>query len=107
MFFIDGDHSYHGVYQDTINIYAKRPEDSFIVWHDFKNVYGFNSEVVCAVQDALGEAFSNVYVTDNNICGVYIPLKYRDTFPLHEFGYTEERQKLYTYDTVLSMTNFE
>lgn len=103
LYFIDGDHSYQGVYSDTKNIFKNKKEDSIVVWHDFKiprNQY--NAEVVTAVYDALQEDFDNVYVVDNNLCGIYIPnhrIK-EFNFMLCERKYIENAP-LYTYDVVL------
>lgn len=97
LFFIDGDHTYDGVYVDTRNIFENRKEDSIVVWHDFKvgrNEY--NPVATRAVYDALGDDFQNVYVTDNNICAVYIPKKYRECFKLTRLKY-ETNRKLVTY----------
>lgn len=102
LYFIDGDHSYRGVFSDTKNIFNTRKKDSIVVWHDFKsggNVY--NSDVVGAVRDVLKEDFKNVYVTNNNLCGVYIPEKYRDKILLREMKY-EENATLYTYDLLIN-----
>lgn len=102
LYFIDGDHSYQGVYHDTKSIFANKKEDAIVVWHDFKTGQNaYRTEVVRAVYDALGEEFGQVYVTDNNICGIYIP-KSR----MNEFGFMvyerkyEENAPLYTYNLV-------
>lgn len=74
LYFIDGDHSYQGVYSDTKNIFSNRKEQSIVVWHDFKlGQNEYRAEVIKAVYDALGKDFDNVYVTNNNVCGIYIP----------------------------------
>ena len=59
-------------------------------------------DVVKAVSDVLGNEFENVYVTDNNMCGIYIPnhrIK-EFNFMLCERKYIENAP-LYTYDVVL------
>lgn len=101
LYFIDGDHSYKGVLNDTKNIFDTRKKDSIVVWHDFKlpgNEY--NTDVIQAVKDALKDDFKNVYVTNNNMCGIYIPQKYAKTIPLRELKY-EEDAPLYTYDVLM------
>lgn len=101
LFFIDGDHRYDAVYSDTKNIFSIRKEESIVVWHDFKigrNQY--NAEVVQAVADVLGDDFRNVYVTDNNVCGIYLPDCYKDRFKTIINEYTESGD-LYVYDTML------
>lgn len=104
LFFIDGDHSYNGVYCDTKNIFRIRNEDSFVVWHDFKQT-GEYGELVLGVKDSLGELFQNVYITSNNFCAVYIPDKYKCQFPLikREYASYEEKKPLYVYDTVMQI----
>lgn len=103
LYFIDGDHSYQGVYTDTNNIFAAKKEDAVVIWHDFKILRNqYNSEVIKAVKDALGDKFDNVYVTNGNICGIYLPPKYQSLFMLRERKF-EESAPLYTYD--LSLKN--
>ena len=68
LYFIDGDHSYNGVYWDTKNVFQNKKEDAVVVWHDFrKSASQYNVDVVKAVSDVLNEEFENVYVTNNNI----------------------------------------
>ena len=100
LYFIDGDHSYAGVYCDTKNIFDHKKEDAIVVWHDFKNGNQYNVDVVKAVSDVLGNEFENVYVTDNNMCGIYIPKCRKFEFSLHRRRY-EENAILYTYDVEL------
>ena len=90
LFFIDADHSYTGVYNDTKNVFKFRKKDSFVIWHDFEVMNWQNSGTTApAVKEALGEKFKNVYLIDNrsNICGIYIPEKYQGDFEYHEVIY--------------------
>lgn len=100
LYFIDGDHSYRGVYCDTKNIFKHKKKSSIVVWHDFKNDNPMitTSEVALAVKDAIGDEFQNVYCIDNNMCGIYIPPKYQKDFFLKSDGWTEDRQELYIYE---------
>lgn len=101
IFFIDGDHRYEAVYSDTKNIFDYKKEKAIVVWHDFRNTsFQYRGDVICAVRDALGERFKNVYVTDRNLCGFYLPDEYIRDFELHELRY-EKDGELYTYDVVL------
>ena len=52
------------------------------------------------VQEILGNDFTNVYETNNNLCGIYLPDKYKDYFPIYRRveGQTES---LYVYDTII------
>lgn len=103
LYFIDGDHRYEAVYNDTKNIFLNKKENAIVVWHDFKYTdTRYKAGVVNAVHDVLGDAFDNVYVTDNNACGIYIPPNRIDEFGfiMHE-GIYEENAPLYTYDVTL------
>lgn len=101
LYFIDGDHSYEGVPQDTQNVFANKKQSAIVVWHDFKcSRNEYNTPVIQGVSDAIGEEFSKVYVTDNNLCGIYLPEKYRTIFPMNHLHYTE-KDPLYTYDVML------
>jgi len=102
LYFIDGDHSYEGVYSDTKKVFETRDENSIVIWHDFKMALEYRTSVVKAVRDVLGSDFENVYVTDNNICGIYIPEYLKECFKIYEKKY-EENRRLYTYDTALSL----
>lgn len=101
LYFIDADHSYDGVYEDTKNVFSTKKEDAIVIWHDFRKAgFQYNVEVVRAVKDVLGEKFKNVYVTDHNMCGIYLPDACIKDFILHELKY-EEDADLYTYDVML------
>lgn len=101
LFFVDGDHSYNGVYTDTMRIFKIKHEKSIIIWHDFRGGdYAYNYDVVKAVKDALGEKFSNVYVTNKNMCGIYLPDEYINEYKLCELKY-EEDADLFTADVIL------
>lgn len=78
LIFIDGDHSYEGVLNDTKKTFNLR-KDSFsvIVWHD----YGFTTEtarhsVLKAILDGIpAEKHKNLYHVSNTLCAVYIENK--------------------------------
>lgn len=83
LFFVDGDHSYDGVYSDTKNIFSIKKDDAVVIWHDVKYASGyFNPDVLYAVRDVLGDRFQNFYITDRNMCGIYLPDKVKNQFPL-------------------------
>lgn len=95
LYFIDADHSYDGVYGDTRKVFSAKRDDAIVIWYDFRNSgFQYNVEVVKAVKDVLGEKFKNVYVTDHNMCGIYLPSAYIQDFALHELKY-EENADLY------------
>ncbi len=99
--FIDAGHHYLDVKSDTENIWKIKKDNTIIVWHDFVDAYG----VVAGVRDALGDEFDNVFVFDNNICGVYLPKPYREYFSESKYFFSEESNKItmYTYNTVLNI----
>lgn len=105
LYFIDGDHSYVGVYNDTKNVFEHKKKDAIVIWHDFRNEDNkYRVGTVKAVKDILGGDFKDVYVTNNNMCGIYIP-EHRlgeFDFTLREMCY-ESDAPLYTYDVTLDM----
>ena len=101
LYFIDGDHSYNGVYADTKNIFESKKENAIVVWHDFRGEsLQYDNELIRGVKDALGDKFKNVYVTNGNCCGIYLPDVYIKDFKMKELKY-EKDTKLYTYDVIL------
>lgn len=75
LIFIDGDHSYEGILNDTQNTFPlRKSEKSIIVWHD----YGFDPEDVRystlkAILDGIPEnKHTNLYHVSNTMCAVYI-----------------------------------
>lgn len=97
LYFIDGDHSYEGVVNDTKKVFAHKERDSFVIWHDFCTDEGIiQQDVVAAVNDSLSKKeFEQVFATDNNMCGIYVPDKFLNDFSRY-MNY--ENKILYTYD---------
>lgn len=97
LYFIDADHSYDGVLNDTRKVFDHKAKDSIVVWHDFKKSRNkLNMDVISAVEDTLSsKEFENIFLFDNNICGIYIPDKYLADF--HNMTYFDKNE-LYTYD---------
>ena len=54
------------------------------------------------MKDAIGDRFKNVYVTNNNICGIYLPEELQGEIICKKAGY-EENVPLYTYNTNLKV----
>lgn len=101
LFFIDADHSYTGIYNDTKNIFAIKKESAIVIWHDFKLPGRYRPETVRAIKDALGgEEFKNVYAVNNNFCGIYLPEKMHEKIVCMKHLY-EKNEPLYTYDVNL------
>jgi hypothetical protein len=75
LIFIDGDHTYEGVLNDTQKTFSLRKnEKSVIVWHD----YGFDTENVrhntlLGILDGIPkEKHGNLYHVSNTMCAIYI-----------------------------------
>jgi hypothetical protein len=98
IYFIDGDHTYEGVYTDTKRVFERVDTDNtFVVWHDFKN-YKHSKEILQAIADAIPvHLMSRIYGVDNNMCGIYIPDKY-----LHEFTFSKNADEIYSYTTTIN-----
>lgn len=80
LIFIDGDHSYEMVKNDTEKVFADLVhEDTVVVWHD----YAFNPEkvryeVFMGIMDGLpAEYRKNVYHVKNTMCGVFIRKEFK------------------------------
>jgi predicted O-methyltransferase YrrM len=83
LIFIDGDHSYKGVLNDTKKVFNLRKDsNSVIVWHD----YAFNTEdtrhsVLEAILDGIPKEFhKNLYHVSNTMCAIYIENKNFETY---------------------------
>ncbi len=97
--FIDGDHSYQGIYIDTKKIFEfVGYENTVVVWHDFRtNRNEIVETTVEAILDVLPNQYhSNLYSVDNNYCGIYIPEKYKPLFSL-----CEDPNEVYSYEVKL------
>lgn len=98
--FIDGDHSYDAIKQDTENIFNLVGfEESIVVWHDFKTI---RNELVQttyeAIKAVLPEKYmKNLFTVNTNICGIYIPSKLQNHFSIEE-----ESKSLYSYKVSLT-----
>ncbi|MBN1044492.1 MULTISPECIES: class I SAM-dependent methyltransferase [unclassified Clostridium] len=101
--FIDGDHSYEGVCNDTRKIFDIIDiEDTIVVWHDFRKAITkeIRTEVVSAVFDSLeNKYFNNIFVCDNNLCGIYLPNKY-----VKYFSTKIHTNDMYSYEIEIKKT---
>jgi len=75
LIFIDGDHTYEGVLNDTKKTFdLRKSSSSVIVWHD----YGYSTEIVRAsvlkaILDGVpAEKHKNLYHVSNTLCAIYI-----------------------------------
>lgn len=95
--FIDGDHSYEGIFIDTKNIFNFiDPNHTIVVWHDFKDhKKKFRMTTVNAVLDGVPKKYhQRVFAVDNNMCGIYLPEKYGSAF-----SFEIQSDELFSYET--------
>lgn len=100
--FIDGDHTYQGIYIDTKRIFEVIDcENTIVVWHDFKVKRDEAiSTTVDAVFNAIPHSLSkNIFAVDANMCGIFIPDKY-----LHFFDFEDRQDEVYSYNVSLYPT---
>jgi predicted O-methyltransferase YrrM len=74
LIFVDGDHHYESVKNDTINAFKLlRDNDSVIVWHDYgNNPDDIRWDVLRGILDGTpAEKQSNVYRVSNTLCAIY------------------------------------
>ena len=76
LIFIDGDHHYESVKNDTINAFKLlKDEYSIIVWHDYGNdPSDIRWDVLRGILDGTpDEKHSNLYRVSNTLCAIYTP----------------------------------
>ena len=75
LIFIDGDHSYKGVLNDTKKVFEHCVhENSIVVWHDYKDNHGIRYSVLSGILDGLNsEQIDKIYSIENTLCAAYIP----------------------------------
>jgi predicted O-methyltransferase YrrM len=84
LIFIDGDHSYAGVKNDTEKVFAHLIHDkSIIVWHDYAyNPETLRPEVILAILDGTPEEFKkNLFYVSNTMCAIF----YREPIETYQF----------------------
>ncbi|MCX8079870.1 MAG: class I SAM-dependent methyltransferase [Bacteroidia bacterium] len=75
LIFVDGDHSYEGVLNDTRKVFGLlKNENSAIVWHDAGHGNeGFRWEVLAGILEGIPEEKrKHVYRVSNTLCAIYI-----------------------------------
>ena len=80
MVFIDGDHHYKFVQQDTQTAFSLlKDEKSIIVWHDYAiDIESVRWDVLAGILDGCPkEKRNNIYHISNTLCAVYLP----ESFP--------------------------
>lgn len=81
--FIDGDHSYNGVFTDTKNIFSIiDPSEAIVVWHDFMSAGNqIGEELARGLYGAVDERFhEDIFAFDNDcvLGAVYLPKKFQE-----------------------------
>lgn len=84
LIFIDGDHSYKGVKNDTEKVFEHLVHDkSIVVWHDYAyNPEKLRPEVILAILDGIPSDFKkNLYHVSNTMCAIF----YREPIESYHF----------------------
>jgi hypothetical protein len=79
LIFIDGDHHYEGVLNDTRKVFSSLiHQKSIVVWHDYAyHPEKVRYEVLSAIFDGCNPInYSNLYHVANTMCAVYLPGEY-------------------------------
>lgn len=74
--FIDGDHHYESVLNDTLNVFKHLVHDkTIVVWHDYAYYPGaVRNETFAAISDAVDNSLhSGLFYVQNTMCAVYLP----------------------------------
>jgi hypothetical protein len=75
LIFVDGDHSYNGVLNDTQKVFSLRKNEKLIiVWHDYSDTYeDVGYEVFNGILDGISkDKQKNIYRVSNTLYAVYI-----------------------------------
>jgi hypothetical protein len=75
LIFVDGDHSYNGVLNDTQKVFSLRKNEKLIiVWHDYSDNYeDVGYEVFNGILDGISkDKQKNIYRVSNTLYAVYI-----------------------------------
>jgi len=98
LIFIDGDHSYEGVLNDTRKTFdLRKNSSSIIVWHD----YGITTERVShttlkAILDGIPAEFhKNLYHISNTMCAVYME---NNKLPTYETRFPTTPNKIFSVE---------
>ncbi len=76
--FIDGNHQYDFVKNDTKKVFEYLvSENSIVIWHDYAfNPEKIRSEVLAGILDGIPQQFKkNLYHVSNTMCAIYYPKK--------------------------------
>lgn len=76
LIFIDGDHHYDSIKQDTKNVFSNLVhENTIVVWHDYAWQPGnIRYETMAAILAGIPEEFKNrLFAVRNTLCAIYYP----------------------------------
>lgn len=81
LIFVDGDHSYEAVKQDTQNAFRILKEDGIIIWHDYgSDTEHVRHEVMAAIVDGTpAELRQHLYHVSNTLCAIFTKKAYPAT----------------------------
>lgn len=81
LIFIDGDHSYEGVLNDTKKVFENCiHENTIVVWHDYKDNHGIRYSVLAGVFDGLKDwQQKQIFHIENTLSCVFIPENFKET----------------------------
>jgi hypothetical protein len=73
--FIDGDHTYEGVRNDTEKVFANCiKQDTIVFWHDYADKAGVRWPVLGAIMDGLPEIYRDrIFYIENTLSAIYVP----------------------------------
>jgi len=86
LIFVDGDHSYKGVLNDSRKVFnLRKNEKSIIVWHDYGMDYeNVRHSTLKAILDGIPKnKHNNLYHISNTLCAIYIENINSPTFFTH------------------------
>lgn len=89
LIFIDGNHNYKFVKNDTEKVFSHLVhKDSVVVWHDYaSNPEKVRFDVLAGILDGLPkEKHANLYHVSNSLCAIYYPERLESKsfdFPIH------------------------
>jgi len=91
LIFIDGDHHYSGVKNDTAKVFEHLiHENTVVVWHDYAyNPEHLRGEVFLGILDGIPSKYrKNLYHVSNSMCAVYLP-NLDESISLFEMDYPQ------------------
>ena len=98
--FIDGNHAYDFVKNDTEKVFNHLiHEDSIVIWHDYAyDPETVRTEVLAGILDGIPEQYKeNVYHVSNTLCAIYSPKKFNSSI----INFPVKPEKYFSVDLTL------